>query len=321
MNAIHSLLAIATALLVAVPVWAQQLRHAVADATLIVIVEPIDTTEVGEHVLAHRFRVIERLKGECDDTIVVLEHEHIADAPSVRGEGRRLLCLTRDRRSALPTGVAVAWKGTGYAGSSPTIGDAPQQQQVLRLARILVASDSGTAPAATADALTELMLQGSGPAQREAVEALRERGPLREHLEDVDLDAALARAVAETRDIDLKIALASLCAETRPEGVVEALCSGLTACGDERYARAIGRIANHIHGEEAARVLGRFLVQARGAFQERLLLALGATRTDSALQMLLELRRTRGAAKAVDAALREHGAVRAIEAIEPRKKG
>lgn len=302
------------------PLSAQQLRHGIADAAIVVIAEPLGSSAAGEHLVAHRFRVIEAIKGEATGEIVVLEATDVADAPAPRGTGRRLLCLVADHRRDPPEGGPFL-RATGYPGEDPTLGANIASAHILELARTLVASELGAEPARIADVFVRLTLEGRGIAQREAAEVLRERDVLRSHVSQVDIDQMLSRAVAETNDVELKIALASLCAEARPSGVVEALCGALMQCRDERFALAIGRIARHVHGEDANAVLQRFLRQARGPLHDSLLLALGATKTESALTYLLEIRRQRGAGQAVDAALRAHGAVRAIDAIEPPKTG
>ena len=313
-------LIVIAALALAVPGRAQKLRHGVMDAAAVVVVEPLEVAELDEHRAIHRFRIVETMKGEVGETVAVIEHAHVADAPSPRGEGRRLLCLVPDRRNDTPKDGGPFWRATGYAGDAPQLDASAASVELLTLVRALVASERGVDPARTTDALIRLVLSGHGVAQREAAETLRERDALRTRIPRIELDAMLARAVAETTDVDLKITLASLCAEAGIRNAVEALCSALPQCQDERFATALGRIAAHVHGERATAVLLPFLQQARGTTRDALLLALGATRTESALAQLLEMRARTGPSPALDAALRSHGSARALEIVEPKRK-
>ncbi len=315
----HRILTLAVALACLAPTRAQQLRHGIADAAFVVVADPIGSSRVGEHLVAHRFRVVESLKGDVQGEFTVLETTEVADAPLPELRGRRLACLNPDRRKDLPAGGPYL-RPTGYAGEQPMIDDGPAARQILDLVRTLVTSERGGEPAQVTATLVQLAQRGGGVAQREAIEVLRERDVLRSHIDPIDVDAMLARAVGETKDIDLKIALASLCAERRGDGVVEALCGALQQCQDERFALALGRIARHVHGEQSFTVLQRFHQQARGPLRDTLLLAIGATRTEAALDYLLDLRKQDGPTRAVDAALRAHGSVRAIDAVEPKKK-
>ncbi len=301
------------------PAQAQKLRHGVADAALVVVAEPLEVKELGEHLVLHRFRVVETLKGSGVEELAVLEAAHVADAPTPRGEGRRLLCLAPARRSDAPKDGGPFWRATGYAGDCPSLDDSLESRDLLALVRALTSSERGTDASRTADTIASIVLRSRGIAQREAAEVLRERDVLRGRISRIDLDQILARAVAETKDVDLKVTLASLCAEAGMRNVVEALCTALPQCQDERFAQAVGRIATHVHGERATAILLPFLQQARGATNDALLLAIGATRTDSGLEHLLALRERQGAGRAVDAALRAHGSARAIEAVEPKK--
>ncbi|MCC6786170.1 MAG: hypothetical protein IT457_25220 [Planctomycetes bacterium] len=311
---------LAAALAPCTPIAAQKLRFGVADASLVVIAESSGSKALDEHLVLHEFRVIETLKGAAEETLTVIEHAHVADAPAPQRDGRRLLCLVPDRRAATPKSGGPFWRMTGYAGDNPPIDTSPASDDVLRLARTLVDAERGLDQAELADRLVTLALSGRAPAQREAIESLREREALRRRIPRIELDALLARAVAETGDVELKIALGSLCAEAGMRNTVEALCSALTHCQDERFAKALGRIAAHAHGERATAVLNPFLQQARGATRDALLLALGATATDSALAQLIQLRERQGAQPAIDAALRAHGSQRALEIVEPKRK-
>ena len=144
------------------------------------------------------------------------------------------------------------------------------------------------------------------------------RGDLRSEADQPALDVSWSRAPpARLDDIPYKIALAELCAEQRLDGLLEALAVSLGPVTDVRYARCVGRIGKVLHGEQATSILSARLKLA-GQEQDRkmLLLAIGATNTESALEALLRMSKTDAA---VTAALAEHTSPRARAAVADRK--
>jgi hypothetical protein len=129
----------------------------------------------------------------------------------------------------------------------------------------------------------------------------------------------LARAIGETDDIPYKIGLCDLCAMKDVDNLVDRLCVSVPQIGDDRFLRALGRIARFIHKEEAATVLMARIMRAQGKNRDRLIYALGATSTRSALRALLRMQTSQRDRNAVDAALLAHGAPRALEAVKTKR--
>jgi hypothetical protein len=321
----RALLLLLSSLAALAPGTPAQLRHAIADAPLVVIARHVGVRPLGNDYFLHRYETAETLKGEAPPTFTIAERKRIADLPQPKPGPDRLLCLRPDRGAAdLPASFAPYLIGTGHAGGDPVVDEGPATASFRQLVRVLLESERGRGSSRTAADLVELALRGQGPARVEASEALRERTALRDAISSFGRDDLLLAAVGESEDIERKISLASLCAEAGQKGVVEAMCIALQSVDDPRLARAVGRIARHAHGEGAFAVLEPFLRQARGGVHDRLLLAVGATGTDGALAALLALRSRDGASAALDAALRAHGAPRALEAIggqEPTEAG
>lgn len=294
-----------------------QLRQAVVDARYVVVAKHVGVRPLGNEFFLHRYETVDTLKGEAPAAFTVAERKKVADMPQPKPGPDRLLCLTDDRGAEdFPERFAPYLVPTGYRGGDPVVDDTPASRSVLQLAHTLLESAEGRSPARTSADLVEIALRGAGPARIEASESLRERPILRDAIPEIMRDALLLSAIGESDDVALKISLASLCAEAGQKGVVEAMCIALQSVDDPRMAQATGRIARHVHGEGAVTVLQPFLQQARGPVRDRVLLAIGATGTEAALQTLLTMRQKDGGSKAVDAALRAHGSPRALEAIE-----
>src|SRR5690606_17472451 len=231
----------------------------------------------------------------------------------------RLFCLVPDTTLELPARHAPYARPTGYHGDAPAVTDDPASRTTLRFARALAAARAGAEPGETTAELLDVVAHGTGSARVEAVEVLRESPELRAQLAPPALDALLQRAAGETDDVPLKVALASLCAEAGVEGTVPVLCASLAEVSDPRFAKALGRSARHLHGEDAAEALEPALGSPGDPARAAALLALGATRTAAALDRLLELRRsTPEDVPAVDAALRAHGSRRARAALSEK---
>ena len=303
------------------PATGQRLHLAVARANVVAIAKEIGIQPLGDQLFLHRMVTVESLKGNAPATFTVVERKRVTDQPRPTPAQARIYCLEIDRQPDLPGRFAPYYRMTGHAGSNPLPTEPHDADPSVRLVRTLVRSEKGQGPARTAGELLQLAIHSDGPARTEAVQVLRERSVLADSLSHPQLSDLLSRAVGETDDIPYKIALASLCVERRLNGVIDALCMSVESTGDEQFARVLGRLARYVHGEEAIGVLRPRIGKARtDKERDLLLLALGATGTDTALRALLRLRRVDGPSPHVDAALRAHGSRRALEAVESTGK-
>ncbi len=297
---------------------AQQLRFGVRDAQVIVTARHTGIRPLGNNLFVHSFETAESIKGEGPTRFSIIERKRISDQPRpIPGKELRLFCLVPDKQIKPPQRFGPYFRIPGYQGSNPVISQDSSKDTNLRLVQILLESEKGTrSPKKTTDALLSLALTAKGPAHVEALQVIRSRSTLLDALTPLQLSNALSRAVGETEDIPFKVSLASMCGERRVDRVVESLCIGLQKVSDARYSKAIGRIANYVHGEDAYGVLRPLLLKTRNPkVRTDLLLALGATETDAALEALLKYRKANGKGEAVDAALRAHGSRRALEAV------
>ncbi|MGA1524187.1 MAG: hypothetical protein ACO4CZ_09475, partial [Planctomycetota bacterium] len=278
---------------------------------------------LGNEFFLHRFESVSVWKGDAPATFTIVERKRVADAPRPSIGPDRLLCLRADPGAArFPADRGPYFVRLGYAGDDPVITDDDARTASYRtLVDALLGSEAGASPGATAAALSDLAVRGTGPARIEAAESLRSRPVLRDALSPIRRESLLATAIAVTdTDPELTESLASLCAEAGQAGVIDALCVALRSVEDPRLARALGRIARQTAGEGATETLTPYLREARGPLRDRLLLALGTTGTESALALLLGLRTRDGASAGVDAALRAHGAPRAVEVLRDEKR-
>jgi hypothetical protein len=316
------LIPVLLACVLAVSTTAQSLRRAVVDAEVVAIARHVGVVPLGNDMFVHRIEPIEVLKGELAGRFSIVEHKRVADLPQPAIGETRLYCVVGNRSSDLPARFAPVYDLIGHPGSHLPFAEARTDDGNLRLVDIILTAERGAKPADTAAALLQLTLHGRPPARTEAAHMLRERSVLRSSLSEPALASLLARAVGETDDLEFKIALASLCAERRMPGVIEALCLSIDAVADERFARTLGRLARFVHDEDALDVLRPQIARAQSAAaRNRLLLALGATETEAALEALLRLRRENGATPWVDAALRAHGSARALAAVDATDGG
>lgn len=308
--------------LTATCVEAQQLRHATWNADLIVVAKVEGVRPLGNEVMLHTLRPTRTLKGEILPQVTIVETKRASDQPKPVLGKPRIYCLKVARNVDLPERHGPFYRMTGFRGDHPLVSDDPAKPNTaMRLVECLLAAEDGQSPELTCRTLVQLGLTGEGPAATEAIEVLRERTAVSDRLDDLQRSDLLARAVGETNDVDLKIALASLCAEQKMRGIIDAFCLSIEESPNERFARTVGRLAKFAHGEGAFDVLRPHIARARTpAVKDQLLLALGATQTDKALNALLRYRELHGAGKAVDAALAAHGSKRAKEAIANRRR-
>lgn len=319
MRLFHCLLALA--ILPSAP--AQELRRGLVDADVVVVARQVARTPHGERLVLHRLQVLLDVRGAggaAAVTVLDWPQASLHQRPMLRQS--RLYCL-QDARSAaerlgLPASDGPYYQMVGWPGSNPLVGADLEADPVVRFARLLATAESGATPDETAHALADVALQGAPIVRREAAHLLAERPDLRARLGSIPWSRLVARAAGEIDDIDYKIALAELCAEQRLEGVFDALVVGLGQVHDPAYARAVGRLGRALHGEDAAaRLTARLRQAAQPTERQALLLALGATRTATALDALLQMDR---ADASVDAALREHGSPRARDAAGRRPR-
>ncbi|MBM4059963.1 MAG: hypothetical protein FJ265_02555 [Planctomycetes bacterium] len=312
-------------LLFAVPPAAQDLRRGLLDADAVVVGRQVGRTRHGDQLDLHRLQVLHPIRGAGGaGAVTVLDWPQLGlhQRPSPRQS--RLYCLqdasATAARLGLPPAQGPYYKMVGWAGSSPLIGAELDADPVVRFARVLARSEAGARPLDTAAELCRIALEAGAPVRTEAARLLGERPELRAQLAPLQWSQLLARAGGELEDVGLKIALAELCAEQRLEGLLDTLAVSLGPVQDADYARAVGRIGRLLHGEQATERLQERLVRLAGP-QDRamVLLAIGATNTESALELLLRCRNADRADRAVEAALAEHRSPRAREAAgKPR---
>jgi hypothetical protein len=304
---------------------AQELRLGIGHADAVLVGRDLGKTAHDEQVDLHRVQVLRSVRGADGQTMVtVLDWPQLAmhNRPVLRQS--RLYCLqdasAAAARLGLPAGNGPYYKLVGWAGSCPLVGAELDRDPVVAFAALLAAADAGARPSDTADALCRLASAGKGPLAIEATRLLAERGDLRAALQPLQWSQLVARASGEVDQIDHKIALAELAAEQRVVGLLDTLAVSLGPVRDAEYARVVGRIGKLLEGENATVVLQQRLQHLRDpGDRSAVLLAIGATNTDSALQLLLRLDATDTADAAVVAALREHKAPVAREAAARRK--
>jgi hypothetical protein len=304
-------------------VSAQELRRGLVAADAVIVARQLGKTAHDEDVELHKLQVLHDVRGaKGAPTVTVLDWPKLALHQRPMPRQSRLYCLQDASKAAarlgLPENGGPYFKMVGWPGSNPLVGAEPATDPSVRFAQILAASETGTAPTDTATALFQTALQGAPTVRNEAVRYLTERGDLRAKLVGLQWSQLIARAAGELEDVPYKIALAELCAEQRLDGVFDALVIGLSEIPDPEYARTVGRLGKALHGEDAAvRLTERLRRAAQPAQRAPLLLALGATNTDSALDALLRMDRTDAA---VEAALREHRSPKAQEAVARKKQ-
>lgn len=300
----------------------QSLRTGLVRADAVIVGRQISKTAHSDTIALHRIQVIDEVRGaENCKSVTVIDWPTLSlhNRPTPRQS--RLYCLQDASASAtrigLPANGGPYYKMVGWAGSNPLISKDLDKDPVIQFARLLADSESGTSPDVTASKLGVMAISLPSPVRTEIARFLSERTDLRGHLSSVHWTQLIARASGEIEDVDYKIALAELCAAQRIDGLLESLAVSLGPVTDVRYARCVGRIGKLLHGEAATEKLTDRL-QYAGQEQDRamLLLAIGATNTQSALTALLRMNRSDAVVKA---ALREHRSPRARDAVESRK--
>ncbi len=306
---------------------AQDLRHALGAADAVLAGRQVGKRAFSDDVDLHRVQVVRPIRGVRDGATAVV----VIDWPKVSLHNRpqprqsRLYCLqsatTEAARLGLPEAEGPYFRMVGHAGSNPLVQVDSTADGVLRFCELHRRIDAGEDPRDTAVALFDMALGDDAEMRLEAAMLLAEQPIVRSRVPELRWSEALSRAAAETNDIRLKIALAELCAEQRLPGLVDALVVGLDTLQQPDYARAVGRVCRRILGEDAARpLLVRLQTNANSASRSAQILALGATRTEAALDALLQLKQQDSKDAAVDAGLREHGSRRAREAAAPRER-
>lgn len=303
---------------------AQDLRHGIVRADAVLVGRQVGKTPHGEDVVLHRVQVVRDVRGAGGATAVtVIDWPklslHIRPTP----RQTRLYCLQDASAAAgrlgLPATGAPYFKLMGWAGSNPLVGAEMEKDPVFAFAAALAASARGAPPADTAAELARLALHGDPAVRTEATKLLGERADLRGKLAIPHWSQLTSRAAGELEDVPYKIALAELCAAQRLPGLLDALAVSLGPVQDREYARAVGRIGAFLHGEETTAMLtARLRLLREPKDRAMVLLAIGASNTESACDALLQWKRA-GGDEAVDAALREHRSQRAREAIAPKK--
>jgi hypothetical protein len=264
--------------------------------------------------------VIRTLRGTEAAVVTVLDWPNLSLNQRPVPQQQKLYCLKDASATAtklgLPADQGPYYKMVGHAGSSPVVGEKIDADPAVKLALILAAAERGARPAETAADVCDLALTGAAAVRAEAANLLTERPTLRAQLSQVQWSQLVAKATGETDDIAYKIALCELCAEQRIDGLLDSLVLGLGPVKDPEYARCVGRIGNLLVGEASTPVLRARLEQAKDKdARAMLLLAIGASNTEAALQLLLDLRGNVTTDPAIEAALREHGSPRAKEAV------
>lgn len=304
----------------------QDLRRGLVDADAVLVGRQVRKTVHDEDVLLHTVQVVRGLRGTNANTAVT-----VIDWPNLSLHNRptprqsRLYCLQDAAavaaRLGLPKEQGPYFKMVGWAGSNPLIGADLDTDPVVGFANLLARSEAGANTTDTAAELCQLALRGDAAVRTEATRLLTERPDLCTHLQAVQWSELVAKASGEMDNIEYKIALAELCAEQRLDGLLESLMVSLGPVTDADYARTVGRIARTLHGEEAtARLEGRLRLLREPKDRAVVLLAIGASNTESALNALLRMDSGPEKNPAVEAALREHRSPRAKEAVARRTK-
>ena len=301
---------------------AQDLRRGVTDADAVIVARQVGKTPHDDDLVMHRLQVLLDVRGAGGaQAVTVLDWPKLTLHQRPTPRQSRLYCLKDASAVATRLGLPAAngpyYKMVGWSGSNPLVGAEPTNDPSVKFAQLLAAAEAGAPTADTAAALQNTAVRGDACVRLEATRLLVERPDLRGKLGGAHWSQLIARATGELDDVPYKIALAELCAEQRLDGVFDALIVSLGQVADPEYARTVGRIGKVLHGEEAAaRIQERLAIAGQSADRAALLLALGATDTNTALEALLRMDNKDAA---VGAALREHRSPRAKEAASRKK--
>jgi hypothetical protein len=309
-------------LLLAIAAPGQGLRRGLVEADAVFVGRQVGKKPHGDKLALHRVQVLEGLRGLSGaEAVTVLDWPKLSlhNRPTPRQS--RLFCLQDASalagRLGLPASGEPYFKLVGWPDSHPLIGADRDRDPIVGFARVLADSERGTSTSVTASALASMAIHGAPQVRAEVASYLTERPDLRGKLSGVHWNQLLTRAAGEVEDVDYKIALATLCAEQRLEGLVDALAVSLGPVADPRYARCVGRIGKLLLGEQATKVLATRLQKlGKQKDREMVLMAIGATNTQSALDALMQMDRRDAA---VTAGLREHRSKRAQDAAGKRR--
>jgi hypothetical protein len=316
--------------LCAEPLAAQHLRTGAMRSDAIVVGRTVGVRPLGSEFFVHTVEVIDVLRGElrAGDSFGIAVVRRASDQPTpAKDTAVRIFCLQHDPRgSSLPQNLGPWYRPSGYPGSHPALVADPNVEgswnddPSVRFVRLLLECEQGLAPTESASRVMEFAFSAHATTRLEAVRLLQERDVVRDALNDVQRTRIATRAVGETEDVEYKTALAMVAADFGIPNLVEDLCLGLDQVDDLEFARALGRIANQIHGEAATQ---RLITQRQSvrseAVKQRLLVAIGATATKQALDTLLQMQQQQPG-PFVEAALEAHGAPAAKEAVARAKK-
>lgn len=305
----------------------QDLRRGLIEADLIAVGRQVHREELTPDLALHRLQIVELLRGGKSDltSVTVLDWPKLSMHNRPMPRQTRIYCLqdatSAATRAGLPADKGPYFKMVGWAGTNPLVGADLDKDAAVRFARLLAGAEAGLEATGMVDALLDTALTGTPEIRTEAAQFLSERPDLRARINALQWTRVLARVTGEVDDVTYKIALAELCAEQRLPGLPEALVLGVSAVPQANYLRTVGRLLAILQGEQATATLMTQVQIARDPkHREALLLALGATQTQSALDTLLNLRRSLGTDKAVEAALVEHHSRAARDAVLQGKK-
>ncbi len=318
------LLSAPLALLLAAAASAQDLHNGLTMADAVVVGRQVGKRAFNDELVLHKVQVLRAIRGTDAQTVTVLDWPNLGlhSLPAPRQSLLYCLCDCSKvaARLGLPASEGPYFKLQGGPGTLPLVGADLDHDPVVKLANVMAQAERGRNPADTAGDLSAIALNGDPSVRSAATALLIARPDLRQKLSPLDWSQLVQKATGETDDMPYKIGLAELCAEQRVPGLVDGLVVSIGPVKDPEFARAVGRIATFLQGEQGAAVITSRLAMMRDPeTRASLLLALGASNTDAALQTLLQLRAA-GPDAAVDAALREHRSPRAQEAAGKRPR-
>lgn len=308
-------------------VRAQELRYAALDADFVAVARQIgDRSEGEDHITLHTLQVVRAVRGgptSAPSTVVVIDYPDVRLHFRPTPQKSLLYCLHDATKRAndlkLPADKGPYFTMSQRAGSNPPIGSDLEADPTLRFCALLIQCENGVQPAQVAERLIETAMSQDASTRLEAARLLAERPLAAARIPDLRWGDVLARATAETDDADYRIAMFELCATRRMPGLVDAMLVALDKTHTPEFARAVGRLCTATLGEDAATpIVERLSINAEPAIRQSLLLALGATRSQKALDALLRMKQANSRDPAIDAALREHSGKAATEAAERR---
>lgn len=299
----------------------QEFRRAVTDSDLVVLGKVVGVRPLGQDLTLYRIAVEETLHGGENEVgmISVPILRGLSEQGQLPAAVRSIYCLKElSDTTNLPDRYAPYCAVALYGGSTVTL-DTPAREQAYRdLVSALVRAEGMEPPPGTEDLLFRLVTSTDRSVRLEATEKLREGVGLAAALNPTQRSQVLALAISET-DSQLKSSLASLCVECGIPGAIESLCPSLKDAPDETFAVTLGRLAQWRHGDQAAEMFEQRLVEVEDPKEQgMLLMALGGTNSQPALECLTKWREENGAGSYVDRALQAHGSRAAIQVLRRR---